>query len=360
MKQIPSTTADTEVLYGLSSGSTSSPSNLPQRDPIYSPLVAPEEHSTFHEYSGLTGAPVQSDSDYSRLQRSSLKRNNSSSNGTAQVASVEPPSEGKDINIRSDGGNGDVGEGGNGDGGGATITVTSLPSSSAVSQPHPQVPQLPKTIERIPMRRHGSNTPAHIPEFPASVYTSTISALSSVPASNLSITSPSNVFGGALLETAPVIGQKCGSPVLSSVPEHAVPVPAYENVKLPAPAENRRYPVPGPTPNCVVATTEAPAVGLLSGDVIVEQPWYEVEETDSDVSVPVRYGVVSTVHQMQTIPPYKPPISRTGIPPNPNAQNSNGTHRVIAYRGSLSRAPPRTEPRHEAFFSSSLSCGTTV
>ena len=344
-------------------------SNAVLKDPIYSPLSASEVSKTCHEYTGIVGSSVPAD--YNRLQRDSLKRNPSSSTtgeNAAHPQATQIPGEitsgevqqyalSEHNNRNTSDGNGG-GDGGAGDG---SVTTGNSNSQSAVFQPPPPVQLLSQTAGKIPIRRHGLNTLAVVPEGPASLYSSAISALSSVPASSLSITSPSNVFvGPTVLERAPVtprVGEKSGSSVLSSVPEHAVSVHRpYENVVIPASAVTR-YQVP--TPNGTAIAAVGPPPGYE--DVTTEQPWYELaEETDSDVNVPV---AASTVQRVQTLPHH---TSRSGQHHGAHAHNSDaqnvGPHRPIAYRGSLSRAPPpRTEAKREVYFSaSSLSCGTTV
>ena len=381
-KQTPST-AGGEVLYDryLTDVPTPSHSNAVLNDPICSPLSASEVSKTCHEYTGLVGSSVPAD--YNRLQRDSLKRNPSSSTtgeNAAHPQATQIPGEitsdevqqyalSEHNNRNTSDGNGG-GDGGAGDG---SVTTGNSNSQSAVFQPPPPVQLLSQTAGKIPIRRHGLNTLAVVPEGPASLYSSAISALSSVPASSLSITSPSNVFvGPTVVERAPVtprVGKKSGSSVLSSVPKHVVSVHRpYENVVIPASAVTR-YQVPTPTPNGTEArqvpspTPNGTAVGPPPGyeDVTTEQPWYELaEETDSDVNVPV---AASTVQRVQTLPHH---TSRSGQHHGAHAHNSAaqnvGPHRPIAYRGSLSRAPPpRTEAKREVYFSaSSLSCGTTV
>ena len=335
--------------------------------PIYSPLTltAPEEPRTRHEYSGMVESSVPGDP-YSKLQRDSLKRNQSSNNtseNAAHLQVIQTPGEitsgeqqyalsGNSNRNTSDVNGGSVG-------GGSVATGINSNSQPAVFQP------LSQTAGKIPIRRHSSNTPAVVPEGPAAfLYSSAISALSSVPASSLSITSPSNVLVGPnLVKRAPVttrVGEKNSSSVLSSVPEHAVYRP-YENVVIPAPA------CQVPTPKDTIAEAPAVLVGPPPGyeDVITtEQPWYELEETDSDVNVPVRQGVAGAVQRAQTLPHH---TSRSGDSRGANAQSSatqnvRSPHRAVTYRGSLPHAdPPRTEPKRELYFSaSSLSCGTTV
>ncbi|KAL5487277.1 hypothetical protein EMCRGX_G019860 [Ephydatia muelleri] len=383
-KQTPST-ADGEVLYDryLTDVPTPSHPNAVLKDPIYSPLSASEVPKTCHEYTGIVGSSVPAD--YNRFQRDSLKGNLSSNTTGKNAAHLQILGEITSGEVQqyalsehnnrntSDGNGGDDGSAGDG-----SVTTGNSNSKSAVFQSPPPVQLLSQTAGKIPIRRHGLNTPAVVPEGPASLYSSAISALSSVPASSLSITSPSNVFvGPTAVEKAPVtprVGEKSGSSVLSSVPEHAVSVHRpYENVVIPA-STVTRYQVPTPTPN----GTEAPqvpsptpngtkvtviAVGPPPGyeDVTTEQPWYELaEETDSDVTVPV---AASTVQRVQTLPHH---TSRSGQHHGAHAHNSAaqnvGPHRPIAYRGSLSRAPPpRTEAKREVYFSaSSLSCETTV
>ena len=353
--QTPSTT-DTEIRYSPSRVPTSSPSHVPGKDPIYSPLVVPKEPMASHEYSGIIGANALNPSSYNRLQRDSLKRNNSSNTadeGSVQLQANNRPGEvtlEKNRNVLSEDNGRRTLDGNGDDGNSGSIVAIGNGSTSAVYHS----PQPSNTAEKIPMRRYGSDTPATIPEGPATLYTSTISALSSAPASNLSITSPSNVFVGSLPEKPPLTNRdKNGCSALPSVPEYAVllPPPAYENVVLPPPAV-RRHPVPSldSATNCAVASECA--VDLTP--TIAEQPWYEVEEADSDVSFPVHHGVA---HQVQVLPSSNP---RAVAPSRANFAMQNGTNRVIAYQGSLSRATPRAEPRREAFFSSSLSCGTTV
>ena len=236
-KQTPST-AGGEVLYDryLTDVPTPSHSNAVLNDPICSPLSASEVSKTCHEYTGLVGSSVPAD--YNRLQRDSLKRNPSSSTtgeNAAHPQATQIPGEitsgevqqyalSEHNNRNTSDGNGG-GDGGAGDG---SVTTGNSNSQSAVFQPPPPVQLLSQTAGKIPIRRHGLNTLAVVPEGPASLYSSAISALSSVPASSLSITSPSNVFvGPTVLERAPVtprVGKKSGSSVLSSVPKHVVSV----------------------------------------------------------------------------------------------------------------------------------------